>query len=322
MKFRADELPYTQLEALGLTKKDVLSLPPIDLNALLSGRRTDLQRFNNVTLEGFGKIPSLDAKLSLVRNPDNSVSLRTHPINKEAPNIFNLSPNEVRNLVDGQTEMLEKKVQKDNGEKDDMLIQYDPETREFVGKSIKEIIPPREINNIKLTEEQRNEWKRGHEVDIEGENVRVDLRNTMGFAGKVFVFGLDGGITLAVSSLIKASEKRSAEERQLASNKQEAKPGADGSIRTQQTEFEKQNNLKIPEDNNKKWVKIEDTDPTDNVTVADPNRFVLMDKDKVGNKDIISLKEYDTFSADQSQEVSAGKELGLNDEQQSKGRGR
>lgn len=322
MKFRADELPYTQLEALGLSKKDVLSLPPIDLNALLSGRRTDLTRFNNVTLEGFGKIPSLDAKLSLVRNADNSVSLRTHPINKEAPNIFNLSPAEIQSLKEGKVEILEKKVQKENGEKDDMLIQYDPETREFVGKSIKEIIPPREINNIKLTEDQRNAWKHGRDVEVDGETVRVDLKSTMGFVGKVFVFGLDGGITLAVASLKKASEKRANEERQLAAASQQSKPAADSKLRTEQTEFEKKNNLKIPEDNNKKWVKIEDTDYSDNVTVADPNRFVLMDKDKVGNKDVITLKEYDTISTDQSQEVSAGKDMTLGKEQQSKGRGR
>ena len=70
MKFEASELPYTQFEALGMKKLDVLKMKPSDLNALLSGRRTELNRFKDIKLSDNNTLPVLDAKLSLDRNID------------------------------------------------------------------------------------------------------------------------------------------------------------------------------------------------------------------------------------------------------------
>ena len=311
MKFSAEELPYTQLEALGLKKKDVLSLPPIDLNALLSGRRSSLMTFKNVELPDNGRIEQLDSKLSLNRNNDGSVSLKIHPINKVAPNIFNLLESQVKDLVQGNQEIIMTKISKENGEKDDMLIQYDPETREYIGKSVKEIIPPRSINDVKLTEEQRNSWKKGEEIDVAGEKVRVDLKGVMGFVGKVLVFGLDGGLSLAISSIIKASEKNK-ELTQTEKNTTDLK-------RTEKTDFEVKNKLEIPKDDTKKWVKVEDNDLSDNITVEDSNRFVQVDASKVGSKDVITLDEYNSVSADQSLEVKDEKNISIENKETTEG---
>lgn len=423
MKFAADELPYTQLEALGLKKKDVLSLPSLDLNALLSGRRSGLLTFKNVVLPGIETIPALDAKLSLVRNADSSVSLRIHPINKVAPNIFNLSAEELSDLTERKTDVLEKKVTKENGEKEDMLIQYDPETREFVGKNIKEINAPKEINGTKLTDQQRSDWKHGKEVNVEEGPVRIDLRSAMGFIGHVFLFALDGGITLAISSLMKnqaRKEEQKKEDARLGALKvpvepapflvQEPKAGLnpfsprtektllekaydlpiptnkdhkwvqvdtsagndrliaekDGRLlqskneffllveksdvgkkekisfstymayepikteevlntRTEKTDFEKKYALEIPALSNKTWVKVVDNNPHDGITVADNDRFVQVDKDRIGDKEIITLDEYTAISADKSDEVSVsqkGENRSGPEQEITKGRGR
>lgn len=292
MKFSAQELPYTQLESLGLKKKDVLSLPPTDLNALLSGRRSSLTRFEGVDLPGLGKIPSIDAKLSLHRNNDNSVSLRIHPINKVAPNIFDLPEKEIQTLTDGSKDLIVSKVAKENGDKDDMIVQYDPETREYVGAYVKDNVPPRSINNVTLTDDQRNDWRNGKEIEVAGEKVRVDLKNTIGFVGNIAVIGLDGGVSIAVGNILKSAAKNAETK-----NKE---------VKIEQTEFETKHNLpKLDEkDNSKKWVKVEDNDYTDGVTVADPNKFVLVDRASVGNKDVISLSEYDKISPDKSQEIT------------------
>ena len=103
MQFEISQLPHKQLELIGLTEKDVLSFPPRTLNALLSGNRTSLIRFDKVNIPGMSSPLSLDAKLSLERKPDNSVSLKIHPINQSAKNVFNLTKEELGYLANGET---------------------------------------------------------------------------------------------------------------------------------------------------------------------------------------------------------------------------
>jgi len=43
MNYKAKDLPYNQFEKIGLSKREVLALPPEDLKALLTGRTTNLQ---------------------------------------------------------------------------------------------------------------------------------------------------------------------------------------------------------------------------------------------------------------------------------------
>lgn len=290
MKFSAEELPYTQLQALGLGKKDVLNLPAIDLNALLAGRRTSLTRFVNVELPSLGKIPTLDSKLSLHRNNDGSVSLRIHPINKIAPNIFDLPEKERQYLTEGRKDLLVYKVAKQNGDKDDMLIQYDPETREYVGKMIKEIIPPRGINNQTLTDKQREDWRNGKVVEVQQEKVRIDLKSTVGFVGSnVRVFNLENGANLPIGHLIKSSLNKTDDLK---------------TIERQQTDFELLNNLRPPKEETKKWVLVKDDNLEDDVTISDPDRYVLVDKGTLGNRNVISLTEYESLTSDRSLEIA------------------
>src|SRR4051812_25269875 len=92
--FSIDELPYKEFSILGLSKKDVLSFPPRTLNALLSGNRTSLIRFNQVPLGLTDNKVSLNGKLSLSRTPEGNISLRFHPVNDAPKNAFNLTKEE------------------------------------------------------------------------------------------------------------------------------------------------------------------------------------------------------------------------------------
>src|SRR5450631_2593262 len=100
MHFSINELPEKQLELLGLIKKDILNMPPRTYNALMSGNRTSLIRFNMINIPGL-EVGSLDAKLSLERKQDGSVAIRFHPINQIPRNTFNLTKDEIDKLNSG-----------------------------------------------------------------------------------------------------------------------------------------------------------------------------------------------------------------------------
>lgn len=204
LKFNANELPYREFEKVGLSKKDVLSLPVDSLNALLSGRRSDFIRINADGMK-------LDVKTSLQRNPDSSVSLRFHPINRVAPNVYNLSEAHEKMLQNSDVKGIVVESKKQNGEPVDILVQYDSDTKEYVSINLNDIPLPEKINDVKLTEQQRSDWKNGKEIVVDGEPARLSLTNTMGFVGKIFMFALDGGISIAIAAIVKEYNKREAE---------------------------------------------------------------------------------------------------------------
>lgn len=195
-KFNAKEIPYKEFEKVGWSKEDVLKkIPKADLAALLTGRRTD---FIKIDVNG----TKLDVKISLHRNEDNSVSMRFHPINRIAPNIYNLTDEQQNDLKTKWTDSLVVNGVKENGEKAEMLVQYDPETNEYVSAIVEDIPVPEKINDVELDEKQKSDWKKGLYIDINDEPVRVSLTDVYGFAGKVFMFAFDGGISLAIAHLL------------------------------------------------------------------------------------------------------------------------
>jgi len=204
MKFSANELPYRDFEKVGLSKKDVLALPVDSLNALLSGRRSDFIRINADGMK-------LDVKTSLQRNPDSSVSLKFHPINHLAHNVYNLTEAQEKFLQTGEAKGIVIESKKQNGEPIDVLVQYDSDTKEYVSINVNDIPLPEKINDVKLTDQQRSDWKNGKEIIVDGEPARLSLTNTMGFVGKIFMFALDGGISIAIAAIVKEYQKREAE---------------------------------------------------------------------------------------------------------------
>lgn len=174
--FSIDELPENQLELIGLSKKELLNMPPRTFNALMSGNRTSLIRFNKIKVPGL-EGGSLDAKLSLERKPDGNVSIRFHPINQIPKNTFNLTKDEIEEL-NGETHFISKQLE--NGK--DFLIGLDKQTKEFVAIPKDSIEAPKKINGIELTEAQKSDFKEGKDIKVGGEKFRLDPNDELGIS--------------------------------------------------------------------------------------------------------------------------------------------
>src|SRR6185312_11801478 len=174
MHFSIEELPEKQLELIGLTKKDILAMPPRTYNALLSGNRTSLIRFNKLKIPGL-EGGSLDAKLSLERKPDGSAAIRFHPINQTPKNTFNLTKDEIESLKNGSN-FIEKKLP--NGK--DHLVGLDKQTNEFVAIAKDSIEAPKKINGIELTEVQIKDFKEGKDIKVGGQKFRLNPNDELG----------------------------------------------------------------------------------------------------------------------------------------------
>ncbi len=183
MKFSIDEIPENQLGLLGLERKDILSLPKKTKDALLSGNRTSLMRFDNLSLPGIeGKIP-LDAKISLARKPDGSVSLRIHPVNKQAKNVFGLSEEEQEVLKKEEAPFVSKTLRGNDGKVKNVLISLDRETNEYVAVDREKIVAPKKVAGVELTPEQQQDFREGKEVEAGDETIRLDTNTEEGISG-------------------------------------------------------------------------------------------------------------------------------------------
>ena len=177
MNFSIEELPQKQLELIGLTKKDILNMPPRTYNALMSGNRTSLIRFNKMKVPGL-EGGSLDAKLSLERKPDGSAAIRFHPINQMPKNTFNLTKDEITQL-NNDTNF----IQKQFADGREYLVGIDKQTNEFVAIPKDLIEAPKKINGIELTEAQIKDFKEGKDIKIGGEKFRLNPNDELGISG-------------------------------------------------------------------------------------------------------------------------------------------
>ena len=176
INFSIEELPEKQLDLIGLTRKELLNMPPRTFNALMSGNRTSLIRFNKINVPGL-EGGSLDAKLSLERKPDGSVAIRFHPINQMPKNTFNLTKEEISRLKDN-TNFIGKQLE--NGK--DYLIGLDKQTNEFVAIQKDLIEAPKKLNGIELTSSQIKDFKEGKEIKVGGQKFRLDPNDELGIS--------------------------------------------------------------------------------------------------------------------------------------------
>lgn len=177
MKF--DQLPFDQFEILGVSRSDLLKLPPRTLNALLSGQRTSLMRFPNVELPGGVGPATLDAKLSIELKEDGSPTLKVHPIRNQAENVFKLSKEEITHLQQDETNFIERTI-KDRGKPKEMLITLDKTVNEFVAINKAKVRAPESINDIALTEDQKKAFREGKTITVGGEGFRLNPNSEIG----------------------------------------------------------------------------------------------------------------------------------------------
>lgn len=178
MNFSISEIPDQQLELIGLSKKDILNMPPRTYKVLMSGNRTSLIRFNKLNVPGL-EGGSLDAKLSLERKPGNSVAIRFHPINQMPKNTFDLTKEEIEKLKNGETNFIEKQLP--NGK--NHLVGIDNQTNEFIAIAKDAIEAPKKVNGIELTEKQIVDFKEGKDIKVGGEKFRLNPNDELGISG-------------------------------------------------------------------------------------------------------------------------------------------
>lgn len=184
MSFQIKDLPYAQFEQLGMSRKDVITMPPQELADLLNGHRSGL-----ISLKidlGQGMQPILtQAKLSLMRNPDNTLSLGVHPILAKPENTIEATAEQWTKMLKG--EPIVKDSRAFNGTIEPHIHQLDKDTNEILSARVSAIHIPNSVNNSPLTPTQKEQLRKGEPIEIKGKStkesivVRLDLNETKGF---------------------------------------------------------------------------------------------------------------------------------------------
>jgi hypothetical protein len=164
--YNMQDLPMEDLQKIGLAKNGQLLLDEDDLSALLSGRRTDMLRLENLTMGGLN-IASMDTKLSLKPNIHGVPELMLHPIYREPEVPAFLTVTQAEMLEKGNAPNLQKLIFDDEGQPKEVLIEFDKDTNEFIVTDTERILAPEEINGLPLTEEQKQRYRKGKEVETE-----------------------------------------------------------------------------------------------------------------------------------------------------------
>jgi hypothetical protein len=161
------ELPYDDFEKFGLRKNDILNLPTRTLNALLSGNKTELLRLNSVKIEGLKEPIQLDGKINLVKDEQTGfVSINFTPVKKIVENKFDLTQIETDKLLKNETGFVEKEMKDKAGNLIPMLISHDKMTNEFTAIRKDTIEAPLAINDILLTDKQKQDFKNGKPIKV------------------------------------------------------------------------------------------------------------------------------------------------------------
>jgi hypothetical protein len=164
--YQASDLPWKELQQIGLFKNGSLNLDEYDLKAMLSGRRTEMLRLENLNTEGL-HIPALDAKLSIKPNANGILELLVHPIYREAEVPQYLTDDEVNALERGEVVNVQKFVFDGEGNPKDILVEFDKDTNEFIITDTEKIISPEKVNNQPLTAEQKERYRKGKKVELD-----------------------------------------------------------------------------------------------------------------------------------------------------------
>jgi hypothetical protein len=158
-------LPMEDLQLLGLAENGKLNMDKDDLAALLSGRRTDMLRLENLSAQGV-RIASLDAKLSIKPNADGGLDLLVHPIYRKAELPFYLTDTEADELEKGEAVNIQKSIIDQQGRKREILVEFDKETQEFIITDSERRLVPDTVNGQYLSLEQKERYRKGKEVEL------------------------------------------------------------------------------------------------------------------------------------------------------------
>lgn len=171
-KFRESDIPYNDLQKVGISKNDILSFSKQNLEALLNGKRTNILHLHCTDTKG--ESFDFNAKISMYRKEDSSIGVKIHPVRQSILNDIELKEKDIYKLKQG--EVITKNI---NNEK--YLVQLDQETNELLRAKQKSIIIPSYILNEKVDSKQKETLKNGGIIELKnGEKVRLDLNSING----------------------------------------------------------------------------------------------------------------------------------------------
>ena len=168
--FEINEIPFHTLAMLGMSKERILNLDRHNLIRFLSGRRTDIMRFDFYC---GGQRLIMDGKLLLERT-DAGVNVSIVPVRKQIQNDYNLTNAELIKLYAGK--LINKHI---DGQRH--ILQLDRETNEVLKARTNNIKLPFDIET-----KERERLLLGKSIQIETETgkhtLRLDLLNEKRFA--------------------------------------------------------------------------------------------------------------------------------------------
>lgn len=201
------DLPLEQLREIGLVKGEDLLIQRKDIQALLSGSRTNLIKLHDISRSGI-EIKEMEVKLSLVRGVSGKPELLVHPVYKQTLNPPYITQTEADELITGQKANVLKEVDRD-GEKKSLLVEYDWDTREFVVTDMLKVRTPEQINGMTLSPYQKERYRGGRQIELEdGTTIQASSTSAEGIRSNrlslIVSILMDGGISYLLLSGIKA----------------------------------------------------------------------------------------------------------------------
>lgn len=156
------------------------------------------------------RIKAIDAKVSLRRNPAGKADLLIHPIYRKPATPEFLDDHEARQLEKGEVASLLKITADDKGNKKELLVEYDAETKEFIVSDTEKILVPDMINSEFLTPAQKDAYRKGKEVKLaDGTVLNYSGTDTQGIRSNrlalVASVLIDGGLSFMVYQALNAA---------------------------------------------------------------------------------------------------------------------
>jgi hypothetical protein len=200
--FDEQDLPMDVLREIGLVDGDKLKLSENDLRALLSGRITAMLHLKNLMSGGI-RIPNLEAKLSLAINPLGNLDLLVHPFYPTPVKPSFLTDEEAQKLEKGEVPNIDKMIFDDNGDPQDVLVEFDKETNEFIVLDEARILAPDRVNGQYLSLDQKERYRKGKEVELQdGTTIQYSVTEKNGVRSNKLAFIasvlIDGGLSFTL----------------------------------------------------------------------------------------------------------------------------
>ena len=180
--FLEHEIPYRQLDKLGISKKSILALNKDILSTFMMGGFTPLLKME---VEGNGKTYIFLGKLRMSREPKGGVSLDVLPMRTRTPNDkeLRLDESEMDHLRHGL--ILKKNVYDESNKKTTYYAQLDGETNAILKVKARDVAIPSVVKDVDINTGLREDIRNGIPVEIDADGtaytIGIDLMEPSGY---------------------------------------------------------------------------------------------------------------------------------------------